>query len=299
VRQVAPYVVATAAIVMVLRRYGPGEIAGEMKRGNTLAMVPYAVLMLTIGITLVALADWLVIRACTGKPSFPVALRGKIGAATLNVVGYAAQAGGYGLWIARVTGSRAAFTGGIVLYIMAGELCALAVVTSLAVWIGGVEVPPGMRVGPPVVAAGLVFLMLAGKLRLVGEDRLPSVFRPWRQVEPGRALGQLAARCVHMQLLSVFCWAAANAFGLVVPFGAMCAYFPIILVVASLPVNVAGFGAVQHAWLLLEPWSSGGEQVLAFSLLWQLVVAVGIVARGLPFVRRVVAEIDEGRAREE
>jgi hypothetical protein len=53
-------------------------------------------------------------------------------------------------------------------------------------------------------------------------------------------------------------------------------------------------GAVQGVWLLaFEPWAPG-EKILAFQFLWQLMVGGSIVLRGLPFVRRVVAEIDEG-----
>jgi hypothetical protein len=295
-RRFAPYIVAGVAIFGVLRKYSPSQIAVEVERGNAFGMVPFTVGMLTFGIVLVALADWIVIRACTGNPSFPVVLRGKIGASTLNVVSYAAQAGGYGVWIARVTGTRAVLTGGIVLYILASEACALAIVASAAVWLGGLDVPASLRIAPPIVAGVLVALMLVGRLELVPEDRLPRVFRPWRQIRPARALGQLAIRTTHMFSLSLFAWGAANAFGMPVPLGVMCTYFPLVLFVGSLPVNVMGLGAVQHVWLLLEPWSQSGEQVLAFSLLWQLMAAVGIVARGLPFVRRVVTEIDEGRA---
>jgi hypothetical protein len=39
-----------------------------------------------------------------------------------------------------------------------------------------------------------------------------------------------------------------------------------------------------------------GERIVAFQFLWQLAFGMGVVVRGLPFVRRVIAEIDEGRA---
>jgi hypothetical protein len=76
----------------------------------------------------------------------------------------------------------------------------------------------------------------------------------------------------------------------------MTAYMPIVLVVGSLPINVAGIGAVQLAWLKLAPWSTG-ERVLAFSFVWQLLWGTCVVVRGLPFTRRVVTEIAEGRKR--
>ena len=53
---------------------------------------------------------------------------------------------------------------------------------------------------------------------------------------------------------------------------------------------------VQLAFALLEPWAESGEQVLAFSVVWQLLIGAAIVLRGLPFIRNVVAEIDSGTA---
>jgi hypothetical protein len=74
----------------------------------------------------------------------------------------------------------------------------------------------------------------------------------------------------------------------------MLSYLPVILVVASLPVNVAGFGAVQGAWLLLAPWAPG-ERILAFSVLWQAFSAAALVLRGLPFLSGVMRDIREGQ----
>jgi hypothetical protein len=86
---------------------------------------------------------------------------------------------------------------------------------------------------------------------------------------------------------------AMRVFGLQVPAAAAAMYMPMILLVASLPVNVAGLGAAQAAWLLFLPWASGA-QLLAFQALWHVMSGVGILVRGLPFVRRVVREVEEG-----
>jgi hypothetical protein len=89
-------------------------------------------------------------------------------------------------------------------------------------------------------------------------------------------------------------WAAAQAFGLEIPFWVMVSHVPIILIVSSLPVNVAGFGAVQGVWLLLTPWASA-ERILAFSVIWQLVSCLALIVRGTPFVRGALADIRLGR----
>jgi hypothetical protein len=101
-------------------------------------------------------------------------------------------------------------------------------------------------------------------------------------------------RTINIYWITLCVWAGANAFGMPIPLVAMTTYFPIVLLVGAMPVNVAGFGAVQGAWLLLAPWAESGEQVLAFSTLWSLMVGVGVLLRGLPFVRSVAREIDRG-----
>jgi hypothetical protein len=298
-RTLAPYVVAGLAIVLVLRRYPPSSIAQEMKEGNTLGMVPLAIGMVVASLFQVSSADWLVMRGVASEPPYWVAVRGKAGSAVLNIVGYAAHVGGYGVWIARVSGMRPGLAAGVVLYILSSELAAICLLTTTAAWFGDAA-PAAFAWIAPTVMLVLVGLKMLAPFGLLPQERVPQIFRPWRLVARWRALAQFATRGMHLATLTLFAWAAANVFGLPVPVGAMFVYFPIVLLVGSLPLNVAGFGAVQGAWLLLEPWApGGGEQVLAFSLLWQLLAAVGIVLRGLPFVRRVVAEIDQGAPKKE
>ena len=82
----------------------------------------------------------------------------------------------------------------------------------------------------------------------------------------------------------------AWAFGLQIPLWAMALYGPLILLASALPLNVAGFGVAQGAWLLLLDFAPG-EQLLAFSALWNLALAIAVVLRGLPFLRGVVDEV--------
>ena len=105
-------------------------------------------------------------------------------------------------------------------------------------------------------------------------------------------------RTANIYWVTLWSYGGIQAFGIHAPLSAMTTYMPIILVVGSMPVNVAGFGAVQGAWLLLTPWAESGEQVLAFSVLWQLAFGVGMIARGVPFIRTVAGDIDRGASRE-
>ncbi|MBW2452943.1 MAG: hypothetical protein JRI68_00435 [Deltaproteobacteria bacterium] len=297
--RLAPYVIAAVAVVVILGKYPPARIAEEMTRGKLLPMVPYALLLLVTALATVAGSDTLVIHGCVQGPSYWRVLRARVGVALLGLVGYAAGIGGYGLWLARVTGAGAGLSGGMALYIVSSDLVAVSLVTSAAIWIGGAEAAPALGIAAPVIAAVLLALKLADHLPLVPTPKLPAVFLPWRKVKPGRLVAQLALRTANIYLNTLCAWGAANAFGMPVPLWAMATYFPLVLVVGSMPVNVAGIGAVQGAWLLLAPWASSGEQVLAFAVLWQLMVGAGVVLRGLPFVRQVVGEIERGLDRED
>jgi hypothetical protein len=214
--------------------------------------------------------------------------------ALLGMLGYGAGVGGHGVWLARITGCGVGLTGGMMLYLMSTDLIAVSLVAGLAIWIADVQQAGALRYVAPAIALVLMALALLGPVGPVAEAMLPPVFKPWRRIPPSRAALAIALRGANICFITLCVWGAARAFGLRVPLGVWLAYFPVILVVGSMPVNVLGFGAVQGAWLLFKPWARNGEQVLAFAMLWNLLVAVCILARGLPFVRRVVAEIARG-----
>jgi hypothetical protein len=288
--RIAPYLIAGFAVAAILYRYPPATVAAEMRQGNALATFPFALAMVYLSLLINARADAWVIGRTARPVTYGQVFRGKAGATVLMLIGYAAGHGGYGVWIARVTGSNAKTAASVILYIMASELLVVSALCTGAVWLGAADVPAALRVVAPAIAGVLLFFKLTGPLRWLG-DRAPVLLQPWSKMGHALGLGQLALRAAQIGLMAVLTWGAARAFGLHVPFAVMMGHLPVILVVASLPVNVAGFGAVQGAWLLLSPWASSGAQVLAFSVLWQLGVGIGMLIRGLPFVPRVLREI--------
>jgi hypothetical protein len=171
---------------------------------------------------------------------------------------------------------------------MASDLGGIALVTSAATWIGGADVPGAVRVAALVAFAVPMGLAFGGPT-LAGRTRAPFL-GAWREVPPLLGAAQILARAIDMAIVVVMAWSASRAFGLAIPFVAFATYMPVILFATSLPISVAGFGAAQAAWLVFLPWARG-EQILAFQLLWQVFMGLGIVARGLLFVRAVVREI--------
>jgi len=295
-----PWLIAAVTIAAILVKYPPGRIAEEMAQGDLSATIPYGALLIFGGIFLLSASDWLIINGSMRPPhesrvGYLTAVRARAGMSLLGLLGYGAGVGGIGVWIARVTGCGPALASGVALYVMATDLIAVSSVAAAAFWLGRPDVAPSLGIVAPAIAGVFLILALTSPLGLlVPPEQLPRVLSPWPRMGTARAALTVALRTANICWITAMAWLGANAFGMEVPLAAMATFFPIILVVGSMPVNVAGFGAVQGAWLLLEPWASSGEQVLAFSVLWQLVLACAVALRGLPFLRTVLAEVARG-----
>jgi len=283
--------IAALAIVAIVWRYSPAQIAAEMARGETLAMLPYGVALALSSLPLVAAADRVVIARSLERPTFGEIVRGVAGSAILNVFGYAAGLSGYALWVARLGGVSLSLAAGIVLYIVTTELSAALLFAGVAIHTGGVAVDAGLAWGIPLVATALIAAKIVRPGWLLRIAERADLSRGWRAMRPRDALMELAIRLVQLSLLVVGTWLAARAYGWAVPLPAMAALLPVVILVGALPVNVAGFGAVQGAWLLFLPWAESGEQLLAFAVSWQLLNAALVVLRGLPFIRGVVGDV--------
>lgn len=296
-RRIVPYVLTGAVLWAILRQTSISDIAEQMREGNAWPMLPLAMLLMVALLVLAGGWDHLVIRGALGKPRYRDVLRGKAGTALLMMLGYGFGHGAYGFWIARMTGCGAKRAGGIVFYIVLSDLAAVALASSLAMGFAKDLVPDWLRLVAPIIGAAVLLSMLLGPRFLSRMQAPPSWLDPWRLLPRWASFAQVAGRMLNMALGITMTWLAARVFGIEIPFFAMAAYLPVILVVASLPINVGGLGAAQAAWIVaFRPWASDA-QILAFQLLWQLMIGFALLLRGLPFVRRVIAEIGEGKGR--
>ena len=292
--RLAPYLIASLVIAFILRRYSIDDIRAEMARGNSLPLLPIAIATYVGSLVCVSGADRIVLRGLLGAsaPSWFAMARGKGATVVLHIVHYALGQGAYATWLGRKTGIGVGRTGGLIAYIIAQELSSVCLFATLVILIGKPAVPSALLATVGGIAALLIVLALVAPLTRL--ERI-TAFESWSRVGQGRAIAQLGVRMLQHTVTTTGTWIAARTFGLDVPLTVMLSYMPIILVVGSLPVNVAGFGAVQGAWLLLTPWAPA-ERILAFSVVWQAMAAVALLLRGLPFLRGVLAEIRAGRS---
>ncbi|HMJ14023.1 MAG TPA: lysylphosphatidylglycerol synthase domain-containing protein, partial [Polyangiaceae bacterium] len=290
-----PYVFAAGVLSFLARRYSVEAIYAEMARGNSLPLVPIAIATFAFSLLFVAAADSIVLAGLLRPeqvPGYFAVIRGKAATVLLHIVHYALGQGAYATWLARKTGLRLIEVSGLLLYIVLAELCSVCLYAVGVIALGRPAVPPAVPVFAAVTGFGLVALILILPFAKPLLERFP-LLHPWTRGSRARGLLHLTVRLLQHTTTTVGTWIAAQAFGLEIPFWVMLSHVPIILIVSSLPVNVAGFGAVQGVWLLLTPWAPA-ERILAFSVMWQLVSCLALIVRGTPFVRAALADIREG-----
>jgi hypothetical protein len=292
VGRVAPYVVAILAAIAIFRRYDVREILGAMRAGNALAMIPIALGSSIAQILLLACWDTILLRSVVRDARLRLleVLGAKAGCGVLQAIAYVANQGAYGVWIARALRIGARNAAALVALAAVSDFIAGSVIMSTAIWLGRANVPAILRYGAPGFALLLAVLLLAPRRVPFDPYAVHSFRRVWTSVPRARVAAQLAGRLTNASVIGVGTFFSAGAFGLEIPLSAMLTWLPIISVVASLPINVAGIGAVQGAWLVFLPWASG-PRLLAFHFLWSAMVMASQVLRGLPFVRHVAAEV--------
>ncbi len=292
--QLLPWAVALGVAGMIVQQYSLQAIFAEMSAGRSGPLFWIAPVMLAGTLFVVGAADFVTIRAHSTRARYLEVVCGKAASVLLDLINYAAGKGGYGAWIARKYGVGVGISAGLVVYIMAADLFGISVVATLAIWIGQPDLPPAVGYIFAAISATLLLFVLLGPIDQFRLDRF-SVFHPWTRTPVGVGLLQMFLRITQQAVFVVVTWLAAEQFGLDVPPAVMLAYFPVIAITGALPINVAGIGAVQGAWLLLEPWAPA-EQILAFSLVWGWVLSGFVVLRGLPFVNGVLRDLRYGTA---
>jgi hypothetical protein len=297
VKRLAPWVITGLILAALLYKYPIGKITDQVRQGNWPPLAFYGIGLAVLTLLVVSLADKIVIARSLGPIPYLTVLAGKGGSSLLALLGYSFGQGAYGVWMVRKTDCEVRKGFGTVLYIMGSDLTALAVIATVTIHAGDAELPGSsadvLGIVAPVIAAVQLILCLGGPFGLRRMKNPPRFLKPWADIKALPYLANLALRVGLISTAVVGTWAAANAFGMPIPLQAMATYMPVIMLIGALPINVGGFGAVQAAWLVFDPWAPG-EQILAFQFVWHLMVGVGLVVRGSPFVRGVYRDITDG-----
>jgi hypothetical protein len=296
-----PAGIAILALGALFLRVDMAELHGSLVHGHVAAIIPWAAL-LAIGYMALH-ANWeraLLSRTPLPPPYYDV-WAGKSGTAILNSIGFALGSGGYVVWIARATGVGMGGAVALRTIAMVADLAALAVVTLVAILAGQATVPTAFTIG--AVCALVVAAMVAAGLRLslipqrvLPADRFGSFVSTAASVPVTTWGTQVLGRALSMCLSIAATSFAAIAFGLDIPIAILCALVPVSMLVRVLPVNVAGFGAAQVAFVAVFVPHESEARLLAFHILWQLAANSCYVLRGLPFVNRATLQIVNARS---
>lgn len=288
-RRAAPWGIAGASVAALLYQYPIRRIVDEIERGDTLAMVPAAVLAIAALWLTATAGDRLLLQPVVGAIRWRDLLRGKAGVSVLNALGLAVTFGGYGVWIQRRFGCAPGAAAGLVLMIALGDLAAVALLVASSVLVAD-TVPAATR-DELRVAAPLVLAVVGAVLLVRPRATSRPLLTAWREVPRLHRVASVGVRCGNVAILIVGTWAAARGFGIPLPLGAVAAFLPLLLVVGALPINIAGIGPVQAAWVVLFADWAPAPQILAFQFLWHLVMLAAILARGAPFLRAAVDDV--------
>jgi hypothetical protein len=288
-----PWLVAALIVFVILRRVRPSEIAAAVRAGHVARVLPVAAAFAIAQLIAAATADWLIVRSIVPHVRWRDLAPVKAGVSTVQSVAWVATQGAYAAWIARATGIGIRNAAGVFLAFALCDWTAGTIVMSCALWVARPTAPLFLYVGAPICFVGLVGFLSSLRRRPLDPHGEAGVVRVLRAV-PRRAFYlSILARVGTATVIFTTTWAAARAFGMPIPFPVMAAYVPILIAIGSLPISVGGFGAVQGAWLVFTPWAPSA-QILAFQFIWNLLQMAGQLARGLPFVKRVVVGVTKG-----
>jgi hypothetical protein len=288
--------VTAAILALLLYRYPISEIVERMQSGRVLPLLPLALLAGAFSLLLLSGADALLF-GCLGRANLGAVLRARAASSMLQLIGYHLSSGVYGLWLARAAGASLRTAVGLIFYVMLNDLTALCVVGALAIGLGG-EALLGRETQILLTAiaslggGGLIALALAGPRLLPRWVPKPELLEPWARVPPRTFVANLCARIGNVIVAMAANIIAARAFGLDIPLGAMLVCLPAIFLIGGLPINVAGLGAVQGAWVVCFRFWADGTQLLAFQFLFQSMTMATLVLRGAPFLRGFLRSLE-------
>ena len=210
----------------------------------------------------------------------------------LNIVNYHAAAGGMALYLRRTRDVPFLEGASTFLFLDAADLLALAALVGAGLLTAGASVDEGLRqallVTLAALAAGFVgawlYWLKGWNFGVFGFLRAWRVFHAFRAARLVDYLWLAGLRVGLVVIYTAMVWLYLRLFGVHVPVGAMMALYPIVVLVWTIPVTVAGLGTAQiairclfggfAAVLLLSPPS------LALAGGW-LVPATGLAVPGL------------------
>ncbi len=297
-RRILPWVVAGGILWALLARTGWTALRQATGEADLLLLVGATVLCSLPMYALDVLSLSRVVAWFNTAVPIRDLARVKAAAYIITLVNYNVGSGGIALWLRRRKGIPFLEALGSILFINAVDVMVLIALMAATLPI----LEPLMQKAVGVIV-GAAALFLAGHFLywrggydffLFGRFRSWPIFKSFRLATATHYLRLAAIRIPFDLLFILNFWLGLRAFDVEISFLLALAYTPILLFIAVVPVTVAGLGTVQAATLYLFRDHASEGTLLAFSLIFTVVLSAVRALFGIPFFRKVSVDIISG-----
>ena len=293
-RIVLPFVVSAAFIGWVLADVDIAGVWAALTPRVAAWFVPGLLAFLAITLYIEAVCLVVVVRDYHGHTELWEAAKMKAASYLLGILNYALGAGAVAILLRKRTTLSLSDAGGVVLLIGLFDLGSLLVAAGLGpLLLGGAGT--GVRVAGVLLAVaaivlGFVVLRLPRPLGPLDVLRDLEIFRAARTVS-ARCLATLGVlRALFIASFILLSWTTMNAFAVFVPWLELVVKVAVMLLVAAIPIAVAGLGTGQKVFVELFAGHAPPETLLAASLTLSFGLIVSRAMMGLFFAREYTRE---------
>ena len=204
----------------------------------------------------------------------------------LNIVNYHAASGGIAVFLRKTRGVPLLEAASTFLFLCVTDVLALLLLVGAGLALAPAGLSVATREGLTIVlavlglasACGLLYWLVGWNFFVLGRLRGWRVFSTFRQARPADWFTFVGLRLGLVLIYTAEAWLFLALFDVPVPPGAMLALYPIVVLVWTIPVSIAGLGTAQvairalfgsfAAYLLLAPGAAVALPVVAPPLLW-------------------------------
>jgi uncharacterized membrane protein YbhN (UPF0104 family) len=291
-RAALPWACAVAILWLVFRRVSFHDLRGALSQVPLLPFVALVVGTNSLALFLDSVATAFAFKRLKTPVPFGEVLAIRGATYVLSLINYGVGAGGIVYFVARAKRASAVRTTGVVLYVMASTIGALALLAAPAVVHGNDPALVWFRRALVALVAGTAVYagLLLGRPAFLAKRAL---------LEPlfdggvgGQALGVLV-RVPHLAALLIGHFLCLRLFGVQVPPLVALAYLPLAFLTTAIPITPQGLGTMQlvtqHFFVPYGPPGTALAAVTAYSLCFQVASMTAQALLGLYFLRRTAS----------
>jgi hypothetical protein len=293
-RWIFPFVVSVALLWFVFSGIDISAVLERMTLSVALRFVPPLLAFVAFTLWIEALC---LVRVIAWSHPFDdkwVAAKIKSASYLLGLVNYALGAGALTVLVRRRVGMNLATAAGSILLISLLDLLSLLLLAVLGMALMGTGAP-ALQAGIVLGAGGAIvlgFAVLRAPAKLGPLDRLRDLqlFSAARSAPISLLLELGALRIVFVGSFVSLAWATVSAFDISIPLLPMMVNTAALLLIAALPIAVAGLGTGQLAFVTLFERYADADALLAASLTLSFGLIVTRSLLGLLFAREYTSE---------